>query len=198
VERFLSLCAQDNMTVAMPSTPANYFHLLRWQALSGHRKPLIIFTPKSMLRLKAATSMVTGFTGGSFQPVIGDPGQVDPAGVRRVILCAGKIYYDLAAQRPAEGHHDTALIRVERLYPLPAQEILAETARYPAGAEVVWAQEEPLNMGAWPTLALHLPALLGRPVRPVSPPASSAPARGSAVAHTAEHKTVIETALTQT
>jgi len=195
VERFLSLCAQDNMTVAMPSTPANYFHLLRWQALSGRCKPLIVFTPKSMLRLKAATSAVADFTQGSFQPVIGDPAPLDPAGIRKILLCSGKIYYDLAAKRSALGQRDTALIRVERLYPLPEEELRGMLARYPAGAEVVWVQEEPANMGAWPTMALHLGGILGRPVLPVSLPPSSAPAAGSAVAHAAEQASVIETAL---
>jgi 2-oxoglutarate dehydrogenase E1 component len=197
VERFLSLCAQDNMTVAMPSTPANYFHLLRWQVLSERRKPLIIFTPKSMLRLKTATSAVADFTQGSFQPVFGDPAPPDPAGVRRIVLCSGKIYYDLAEKRSAHGQHGTALIRVERLYPLPGAELRDQVARYPGGAEIIWVQEEPANMGAWPTLALHLPGLLGRPVRAVSLPASSAPAPGSAVVHAAEHGEVIEVALGQ-
>jgi len=194
VERFLSLCAQDNMTVAVPSTPANYFHLLRWQALSGRRKPLVVFTPKSMLRLKTATSAVADFTSGSFLPVIGDAGVTDPARVRRVLLCAGKVYYDLAGQRAADGQDGTAIARVERLYPLPAEELRAELARYPADADVVWVQEEPANMGAWPTMALHLPAIAGRVVRCVSLPASSAPAAGSAVAHKAGHQQVIETA----
>src|SRR6267154_637386 len=129
VERFLSLCAQDNMTVAVPTTPANYFHLLRWQALSGRRKPLIVFTP---------TSTAAEFTEGSFLPVIGDPRPAGPAGVRTVVLCAGKIYYDLASKRDAEGRDDIALIRVERLYPLPLGEILTELDRYPAEAEIAW------------------------------------------------------------
>jgi multifunctional 2-oxoglutarate metabolism enzyme len=197
VERFLSLCAQDNMTVAMPTTPANYFHLLRWQALSGRRKPLIVFTPKSMLRLKAATSSTADFTTGSFLPVLADPRPADPAGVRTVALCAGKIYYDLADRRAAEGRDDIALIRVERLYPLPLGEILTELDRYPAEAEIAWVQEEPTNMGAWPTMALWLPDLLERKIRLIAPPASSAPARGSSVAHAADHKTVIERALSQ-
>ena len=196
IERFLSLCAQDNMTVTLPSTPANYFHLLRWQALSGRRKPLIVFTPKSMLRLKAATSAVADFTQGSFLPVTGDPAPLDPAGVRKVVLCSGKIFYDLDAKRSAHGQRDTALIRVERLYPLPAAEIRGQIARYPADAEIVWVQEEPANMGAWPTMALHLPEVLGRPVDVVSLPPSSAPAAGSSVAHAAEHAEVVETALT--
>ncbi len=195
IERFLSLCAQDNMTVALPTTPANYFHLLRWQALSGRRKPLIVFTPKSMLRLKSATSTVAEFTRGSFLPVFGDPRPADPAGVRTVVLCAGKIYYELAGKRAAEGRDDIALIRVERLYPLPLGEILTELDRYPAEAEIAWVQEEPANMGAWPTMALWLPGLLERRIRVVSPPASSAPARGSSVAHAADHKAVIERAL---
>jgi len=197
IERFLGLCAQDNMTVAMPTTPANYCHLLRWQALSGRRAPLIVFTPKSMLRLKQATSSVADFVRGSFQPVVGDRGNLDPATVGRVLLCSGKVYYDLAAKRAAGGLADNAIVRVERLYPLAAAELQAELARYPGVEEVVWVQEEPANMGAWPTMALHLPDILGRHVRPISLPASSAPAAGSANAHAAEHRLVIDQALGQ-
>jgi multifunctional 2-oxoglutarate metabolism enzyme len=196
VERFLTLCAQDNMTVAMPSTPASYFHLLRWQALSSRVKPLIVFTPKSMLRLKAATSAMADFTTGSFRPVLSDlagaQAGVDPAGVRRVVLCAGKIYYDLAERRQATGARDIALIRVERLYPRPTQEIAAELSRYPASAEVVWVQEEPANMGSWPHMALHLPTALGRPISVVSRPASSAPASGKAKVHAAEQAAIVD------
>ena len=131
VERFLTLCAQDNMTVAMPTTPGNYFHLLRWQGLSGRHKPLIVFTPKSMLRLKAAASPVTDFTTGSFRPLIGSAQESD-ADVRRVVLCSGKVYYDLAARRrELQRATDTAIVRVERLYPLPVSELCAELARYP-------------------------------------------------------------------
>ena len=197
IERFLGLCAQDNMTVAMPTTPANYCHLLRWQALSGRCAPLIVFTPKSMLRLKQATSSVADFAQGSFQPVVGDRGNLDPAAVGRVLLCSGKVYYDLAAKRAAGGLADHAIVRVERLYPLAATELQAELARYPGAEEVVWVQEEPANMGAWPTMALHLPDILGRHVRPITLPASSAPAVGSANAHAAEHRLVIEQALGQ-
>jgi multifunctional 2-oxoglutarate metabolism enzyme len=195
IERFLTLCAQDNMTVAVPSTPANYFHLLRWQALSPRIKPLIVATPKSMLRLKAATSAVSDFTSGSFRPVLGEPEPLDAAAVRRVLLCSGKVYYDLAQQRSVAGQTDIAILRVERLYPLPAEEIVAEVAKYPAAAEVTWVQEEPANMGAWPYMALHLPALLGRPIGSVTLPASSAPAIGSAKAHAQEHARLVEIAL---
>ena len=194
VERFLSLCAQGNMTVAIPTTPGNYFHLLRWQGLSGRHKPLIVFTPKSMLRLKAATSAVGEFTSGSFRPLISDPG-VDPAAVRRVLLCAGKVYYDLAARRQQTGRTDTAIVRVERLYPLPVSELHTELARYTGAESVTWVQEEPANMGAWPTFALKLPLHLGRPVGVVSLPASSAPAAGSAAQHAASHKELIEAAI---
>jgi len=194
IERFLSLCAQDNMTVALPSTPASYFHLLRWQALSDVLKPLIVFTPKSLLRLKAAVSRTAEFTSGSFAPVLADPEPADPAGVRRVLLCSGKIYYDLADRRRAAGATDTALIRVERLYPLPVPELTAEIARYPAAAEVVWVQEEPANMGAWPFMAMHLPGVLGRRLGVVSRRASSAPASGSARAHAAEQAAILDAA----
>jgi multifunctional 2-oxoglutarate metabolism enzyme len=203
VERFMALCAQDNMTVAMPSTPASYFHLLRWHVLSDRIKPLVVFTPKSMLRLKTAVSAVADFTSGTFRPVISDPALTGPAGeevfdaarVRRVLLCTGKIYYDLAEKRRAEGRQDVALVRVERLYPLPAEEIAAELGRFPNAAEVVWVQEEPVNMGAWPYVAMHLPARLGRGVGVVALPESSAPASGSAKAHAAEHANLVTTAL---
>jgi multifunctional 2-oxoglutarate metabolism enzyme len=197
IERFLSLCAQDNMTVAVPTTPANYFHLLRWQVLSPRIKPLIVATPKSALRLKAATSPVADFTVGSFRPVLGEQSELDDAAVRRVLLCSGKVYYDLAQRRQADGLADIAIARAERLYPLPADELAAEIARYPAAEEVVWVQEEPANMGAWPYMALQLPGILGRPVSLVSPPASSAPAGGSARAHAEEQARLVEVALSR-
>jgi len=196
VERFLSLCAEDNMTVAMPTTPGNYFHLLRWQGLSGRHKPLIVFTPKSMLRLKAATSAVSEFTTGPFRPLIGagSSGSSD-AEVRRVLLCAGKVYYDLAARQRETGRTDTAIVRVERLYPLPAVELRAELGRYPNAESVTWVQEEPANMGAWPTMALKLPRAVNREVGVISLPASSAPAAGSAAKHASSHREIIEMAI---
>jgi len=195
VERFLSLCAQGNMTVAVPTTPANYFHLLRWQGMSGRSKPLIVFTPKSMLRLKAATSPVSAFTTGTFQPLLESVAHAVPDGsVRRVLLCAGKIYYDLVAQASSAGTGDVAVVRVERLYPLPVAELQAELSRYPA-ATVTWVQEEPANMGAWPTMALKLPSVLSRPVDLVSLPASSAPATGSAKTHATTHASLVQEAL---
>jgi 2-oxoglutarate dehydrogenase E1 component len=199
VERYLQLCAEHNMTVAMPTTPANYFHLLRWQALSAHHRPLVVFTPKSMLRLKAATSKAEEFTDGAFAPVFADPEPLDAQRVRRVVLCTGKLFYDLAAARRKRGITDTAIVRVERLYPLPAEEIVAAVAGYPNAGDLVWAQEEPANMGAWSYMALHLPEQLAatgdeRTLRRVSRPASASPAVGSWRVHEAEQAALIKAA----
>ena len=191
-ERFLQLCAENNMTVAMCSSPANYFHLLRRQGLSPVRRPLVAFTPKSLLRLKAAVSEIAEFTEGTFQPVLPDPGA--GSDVSRVLLCAGKIYYDLAAHREKSGRHDVAIVRVEQLYPLPAEEIAAELAKYP-DAQVVWVQEEPANMGGWPFMALNLPEHLGgRALMLASRKASASPAVGSHAVHEAQQAEVVATA----
>ncbi|GLX01786.1 multifunctional oxoglutarate decarboxylase/oxoglutarate dehydrogenase thiamine pyrophosphate-binding subunit/dihydrolipoyllysine-residue succinyltransferase subunit [Microtetraspora sp. NBRC 16547] len=189
IERYLQLCAMDNMTVAQPTTSANYFHLLRWQTLSNRRRPLIVFTPKSLLRHKGAASATSEFTSGSFRPVIGDT-TVDPSAVTRVVLCSGKIYYDLAAAREKSGRTDIAIVRIERLFPFPENPLKAELARYSADAELIWAQDEPVNMGPWPYLTLKTterPELLdGRRLRRVSRAANSSPATGSHSAHDAE------------
>lgn len=200
IERFLQLCGQNNMTVAAPTLPSNYFHLLRWQVHNPHHKPLVVFTPKSMLRLKAAASKTEEFLGGSFRPVIGDE-TVDPAGVRKVVFCSGKVYYDVAAERDKRGANDTAIIRLERLYPLPGTELQAEIAKYSGVEKFVWAQEEPANQGAWPFVALnlidHLELSVGadipaaeRLVR-VSRPHSSSPAVGSNKRHQSEQQALV-------
>ncbi|MFI2299062.1 multifunctional oxoglutarate decarboxylase/oxoglutarate dehydrogenase thiamine pyrophosphate-binding subunit/dihydrolipoyllysine-residue succinyltransferase subunit [Actinacidiphila glaucinigra] len=205
IERFLQLCAQNNMTVAVPTTPANYFHLLRWQVHNPHHKPLIVFTPKSMLRLKAATSRTEEFTSGQFQPVIDDPhfasGAGRPEDVRKVVFCSGKVYYDLVAEREKRGAFDTALIRIERLYPLPGLEIQAALAPFTKAQKYVWAQDEPANQGAWPFIALnlidHLDLVLGAApdnadrLRRVSRPSSSSPAVGSAKRHQQEQEQLV-------
>jgi 2-oxoglutarate dehydrogenase E1 component/2-oxoglutarate decarboxylase len=193
IERYLALSAEDNWAVATPSTPANYFHLLRWQALSRRCKPLVVFTPKSMLRLRAATSPTDDFTSGTFRPVLTDPRQPDPAGVRRIVLCAGKVYYELDKAREATGAGDTAILRVERLYPLPGDELREALAEYPDADDVVWVQEEPANQGAWPFIALNLPEHLDgeRRLRRVSRQASASPAAGSQTSHDAEHKKLL-------
>ncbi|TDT38301.1 2-oxoglutarate dehydrogenase E1 component [Streptomyces sp. BK208] len=199
-ERFLQLCAQNNMTVAMPTLPSNYFHLLRWQVHNPHHKPLVVFTPKSMLRLKAAASKAEEFTTGQFRPVIGDD-SVDAAAVKKVVFCAGKVYYDLDAERKKRGLTDTAIIRIERLYPLPGAELQAEIAKYPNAEKYLWAQEEPANQGAWPFIALnlidHLDLAVGADVphgerlRRISRPHGSSPAVGSAKRHQAEQEQLV-------
>ncbi len=200
IERFLQMCAEDNMTVAMPSTPASYFHLLRWHAYHEPRRPLIVFTPKSMLRLKAAASAVEDFTSGRFRPVIPETeGGIDPAGVRRVLLCSGKIYYDLLAERAkraTSGGEQVAIVRVEQLAPLAANEIAEAVAAYP-DAQILWVQEEPANQGPWPFMALNLPAhLSGRQLVCVSRAASASPATGSHKKHDLEQRALVERALT--
>ncbi|MEU2425270.1 multifunctional oxoglutarate decarboxylase/oxoglutarate dehydrogenase thiamine pyrophosphate-binding subunit/dihydrolipoyllysine-residue succinyltransferase subunit [Streptomyces sp. NPDC007851] len=200
IERFLQLCAQNNMTVAMPTLPSNYFHLLRWQVHNPHHKPLVVFTPKSMLRLKAAASKAEEFTSGEFRPVIGDS-SVDPNAVRKVVFCTGKVYYDLEAERQKRGETDTAIIRLERLYPLPGAELQAEVNKYPNAAKYLWVQEEPANQGAWPFIALnlidHLDLAVGADVpagerlRRISRPHSSSPAVGSAKRHQAEQEQLV-------
>jgi 2-oxoglutarate decarboxylase len=199
-ERFLQMAAENNMTVAMCSSPANYFHLLRRQGLSPVRRPLIAFTPKSLLRLKAAVSEIEDFTTGTFQPVLpnrpgADGAGVDASGVTRVLLCSGKVYYDLAAARDAQGRQNVAILRLEQLYPLPVNELQSELAKYPS-AEIVWVQEEPANMGGWPFIGLNLPEHLGgRSLRKVTRRSSASPAVGSHSVHEAQQQDIVNTAL---
>ncbi|MEU4687602.1 multifunctional oxoglutarate decarboxylase/oxoglutarate dehydrogenase thiamine pyrophosphate-binding subunit/dihydrolipoyllysine-residue succinyltransferase subunit [Actinoplanes sp. NPDC023714] len=199
-ERFLQLCAQDNMRVANPTTPANYFHLLRRQALSPKRKPLVVFSPKSLLRHKLAVSSVSDFTEGTFQPVLADAGvngtRLDAAAVKRVLLCSGKVYYDLFQARADRGITDTAIIRMEQIYPLPVEELKALLSQYPNAEDFAWVQEEPANQGAWSFVALNLlEHLEGVRLRRISRPAAAAPAVGSAKMHDAEQAALIEAAL---
>ncbi|GAA3682381.1 multifunctional oxoglutarate decarboxylase/oxoglutarate dehydrogenase thiamine pyrophosphate-binding subunit/dihydrolipoyllysine-residue succinyltransferase subunit [Arthrobacter ginkgonis] len=196
IERFLQMCAEDNMFVANPSTGANHFHLLRRQAYHRPRKPLIIFTPKQLLRLKAAACSVEEFTQGGFQEIIPDTAQLDAAQVDRVLLVSGRLYYDLAAARQKANDTRTAIIRVEQLYPLPTEQIKAELAKYP-NADLVWAQDEPANQGPWPFIGLNLVPELDRPVRLVSRSASAATSTGSHKRHDAELATLLQQAFTR-
>ncbi len=190
IERYLQLCAQSNMTVSMPSTPASYFHLLRRQAYARPRRPLVVFTPKSMLRNKHAVSPVEDFTSGHFQPVIPDTA-IDANRVDRVIACAGKVYWDLLAQREKIGDTRTAIIRAEQLYPLDARYWHEALSPFP-GAEFVWVQEEPANQGAWGHLLLSLPEAIGvDTMRLVSRPASASPSTGSSKAHAAQQEALM-------
>ena len=200
IERYLQMCAQDNMLVAQPSTPASYFHLLREHTYHRPRRPLIVFTPKQLLRLKAACSPVEDFTSGTFQPVIGE---VDDAvlataqdqGVDRVLLCSGRVYYDLLAHRTKTGDTSTAIVRLEQLYPLESSAIAEALAPF-SGAELVWVQDEPANQGMWPYLALNLPTDLTGGVLPtlVSRPEAAAPAVGTAGVHRAQQEEIIRQA----
>lgn len=198
IERFLQMCAEDNMTVAYPSTPASYFHLLRRQAYARPRRPLIVFTPKSMLRLKAAASPVEDFTTGTFRPVLPDRATLDKGAVTRVLLASGKVVYDLEAARDKAGDTQTAIVRVEQLAPVPSEQIAAELAQYP-NADVVWVQDEPQNQGAWPFMALNLPAGLAehgenRVLRVVSRKPSASPATGSSKRHAEQQAELIAAA----
>jgi len=195
IERFLSLCAEGSMTVAVPSTPANYFHLLRRHALDGVERPLIVFTPKSMLRNKVATSAVEDFIDDSkFLSVIDDV-EVDPAGVRKVLLTSGKLYWELVAERAKRGVNDVAIVRIEQYYPLPKDKLKTAMARYTGVQQVLWVQEEPENQGAWPFFGLNLPRrcpdIFPRPLDVVSRRPMAAPASGSSKVHDVEQKAII-------
>ena len=196
IERYLQLAAEDNMTISRPSTPASYAHLLRRQAYARPRRPLIVFTPKSMLRLKGATSEVADFTSGSFQPVLDDASIQDPNTVRRVLLHSGKLHYDLLAElEKRDDASSFALVRLEQFYPLPTEELTGVLARYP-GAQLVWVQDEPENQGAWPFLNQELAKYLDRPLYVVSRPAAASPAAGSTKVSAAQQALLIEQALT--
>ncbi|GAB3809660.1 multifunctional oxoglutarate decarboxylase/oxoglutarate dehydrogenase thiamine pyrophosphate-binding subunit/dihydrolipoyllysine-residue succinyltransferase subunit [Kribbella italica] len=198
IERFMALCAENAMTVAQPSTPASYFHLLRRHTLGEEHNPLIVFTPKQLLRRKEAVSQPDELTSGTFRPILGDAeAEATAATVERVILSSGRIAYDLFAERKKTETDkiSTAVIRVEQLYPLPAEEIKAELAKYPNATEVRWVQDEPANQGPWPFMALNLTEHLGgKPFYRVSRPAMSATSVGSMGAHQAEQQTLLKQA----
>ncbi|GAB1508855.1 multifunctional oxoglutarate decarboxylase/oxoglutarate dehydrogenase thiamine pyrophosphate-binding subunit/dihydrolipoyllysine-residue succinyltransferase subunit [Actinophytocola sp. KF-1] len=197
IERWLQLCAEGSMTVAVPSTPANYFHLLRRHALDGVQRPLVVFTPKSMLRNKAAVSSVEDFTEEArFNAVLDDPVHPNPADVRKLLLVSGKLYYELAHEREARGATDVAIVRLEQLYPVPVKRLGAIFEKYSGVDEVRWCQEEPANQGSWPFYGLHLRELypdLPKLVR-VSRRVMSAPSAGSGKVHEVEQREIIEKA----
>jgi 2-oxoglutarate decarboxylase len=200
IERYLQLAAENNMTLARPSTPASYFHLLRRQAYARPRRPLVVFTPKSMLRLRGATSDVADFTHGRFEPVLDDKrlAGADKGAVRRILLHSGKIHYDLLAElekRP-DAANQIALVRLEQFYPLPTPDLQPVLDLYP-NAELVWVQDEPENQGAWPFIDVELVKHLnGRTIRVVSRAASASPATGSSKVSAAQQTALIEKALT--
>ena len=194
IERYLALCAEQNMTVAQPSTPASYFHLLRWHMMNPARRPLIVFEPKSMLRLKAAASALTDFTAGTFKPLISDPTVTNAT---RVIFCSGKIYWDLVAERAKLNETSTAIIRIEQLYPFPLHAFMEVAHAHPQ-ANLLWVQDEPANQGPYPFIALNtLEALDGRTLRRISRRATASPATGSSHLHEEEQHALMTEAFTR-
>ncbi len=198
LERYMQLCAEQNMQVLVPSTPSQIFHLLRRQMLRPLRKPAIVITPKSLLRHKEAVSTMEELTNGAFRTVIGEVDKLDAKKVKRVVLCSGKIYYELMAYRREQEIKDIAVVRIEQLYPFPRDAFRAELAKYPNAKEVVWCQEEPRNQGAWYWFASrqHLINVLGpkQKLLLVSRPASASPAVGYYAKHNAQQKAVLENA----
>ena len=200
IERFLQVCAEGSMTVAQPSTPANYFHLLRRHAHDGIHRPLIVFTPKSMLRNKAAVSDIAEFTEMKFRSVLEEPtydvGDGDRSKVKRILLVSGKLYYELVARKAKDNRDDIAIVRVEQLYPIPRYRLPATLDTYPNVEEYFWVQEEPANQGAWPTFGLDLPELVPRlkNIKRISRRAMSAPSSGSAKVHAVEQQEILDEA----
>uniref|UniRef100_UPI00359C4477 multifunctional oxoglutarate decarboxylase/oxoglutarate dehydrogenase thiamine pyrophosphate-binding subunit/dihydrolipoyllysine-residue succinyltransferase subunit n=1 Tax=Nocardioides campestrisoli TaxID=2736757 RepID=UPI00359C4477 len=191
IERFLTMCAEDAMVVAQPSTPASHFHLLRTHSLGEEHRPLIVFTPKSMLKRKEAASQPSDFTEGTFRPFIGDD-EADPAAVETLLLCSGRVTWDLVVERrKREDGAKFAIGRVEQLYPRPVEDIKAEIAKYPNLKKVRWVQDEPRNMGPWPHYALNVWPELDVDVEPVTREASASPSVGTLKRHTEEQKNLI-------
>ncbi|MDE2220579.1 MAG: 2-oxoglutarate dehydrogenase E1 component [Gammaproteobacteria bacterium] len=198
LERFLQLCAENNMQVCVPSTPAQMFHMLRRQMLRPLRKPLIVMTPKSLLRHEQSVSALAELSGGGFATVIDDVDAPAPAGVRRIVFCSGKVYFDLLQARRTEALAGVAIVRIEQLYPFPAAEYAAVLARYPNAADLIWCQEEPQNQGAWFQIRHRLQEQAGeaRLVHYAGRAPAAAPATGLARIHATEQRELVQTALT--
>ncbi len=201
LERFLQLWAEGSMTIAVPSTPASYFHLLRRHAMDGVMRPLIVFTPKSMLRNKAAVSDIKDFTEAKFRSVLEEPTYEDGIGdrskVTRILLTCGKIYYELAARKAKDNRDDIAIVRIEQLAPLPKRRLAETLDRYENATEFFWVQEEPANQGAWPRFGLELPELLPdrlTGLKRSSRRAMSAPSSGSSKVHAVEQQEILDEA----
>ena len=197
LERFLQLAAEDNIQITNPTTPAQYFHLLRRQVLSKWRKPLIVMTPKWLLRMPSAVSPLADLASGTFRRVLPDSLDLPAAAIRRVLLCSGKIYYDLVGRRHEAGRTDVAIVRLEQLYPLPEKQLEEVLAVYPPGTPVTWVQEEPENMGAWRFVRVHWgESLFGRhPFDGLSRPSSASPATGSHRSHDIEQNKILTRAV---
>jgi len=200
LERFLQLCAEHNIQVCVPTTPAQVFHMLRRQVKRPLRKPLVVMTPKSLLRHKLAVSTLEDLCEGSFQTVIGETDNLDPAKVVRVVMCSGKVYYDLLQQRRADERDDIAIVRIEQLYPFPEEELAAALAPYTNATDVVWCQEEPMNQGAWYPSQHHMRRVLfghnsSIYLRYAGRDASAAPAGGYMSVHLEQQERLVKEAL---
>ncbi|MDE2272305.1 MAG: 2-oxoglutarate dehydrogenase E1 component, partial [Xanthomonadaceae bacterium] len=197
LERYLQLCALDNMQVCVPTTPAQMFHMLRRQMLRDCRKPLVVLTPKSLLRHKLAVSSLDDLEHGRFHLVIADQRVNTGKQVKRVVLCSGKVYYDLFEEAEKRKIADVAIVRVEQLYPFPRAEVVKELEKYPAAKEVIWCQEEPQNQGAWFQIRHHLQACVDghRSLHYAGRMRSPAPACGYYNTHIAEQQALVKQAL---
>ncbi len=197
LERFLQLCAENNLQVCYPTTPAQYFHLLRRQVRPRMERPLIVMTPKSLLRLPAATSSIEQLASGGFQPLIEDSEVKDVSAIEKIVLCSGKVFYDLSEGRKKSGETRVSIIRLEQFYPFPLARLRELVSRYPNAKQLVWAQEEPQNMGGWTFVEPRLEKLVPACERPIyiGRPASASPATGSYAVHQAEQAKLIHDAL---
>jgi 2-oxoglutarate dehydrogenase E1 component len=197
LERYLQLCAENNMQVCYPTTPAQYFHLLRRQVKQEIVRPLVVMTPKSLLRLPAASSSIADLTSGGFQPVIDDTNVKDRNAVKRVVLCSGKVFYDLATAKQKTDDERVAIVRLEQFYPFPKSTLHEIFASYPNATQLFWCQEEPQNMGGWHFVAERLEGLMANAPRPryVGRTASASPATGSYAIHELEQRQIIDRAL---
>ena len=197
IERFLQLCSSQNMQVCVPSTPAQMFHLLRRQMVRNCRKPLVVITPKSLLRHKECTSSLDDLAGGFYQRVLPEVDEIDPKNVKYILLCSGKVYYELLHERRAMKRNDIAIVRVEQLYPFPGPELNHVLKPYKNATELVWVQEEPKNQGAWDFVKPRIPAMLSKPwgLSYVGRESSSAPAVGSAKLHGVQQRDLVSRAI---
>jgi 2-oxoglutarate dehydrogenase E1 component len=198
LERFLQLSAQHNIQVCVPTSPAQMFHLLRRQMIRNYRKPLVVMTPKSLLRYRLATSSLDELADGRFHPVIDEIDSIDPADVVRVVLCSGKVYYDLLEARRARGLSDIAVLRIEQLYPFPKEQLVETVAPYATAKQFIWCQEEAQNQGAWDQVKHRFAEILpeNRHICYVGRPSSAAPAVGQRSVHVEQQERLIDEALT--
>ena len=197
-ERYLQLCAEHNMQVCVPSTPAQVYHMFRRQMLRSFRRPLIVMTPKSLLRLPAAASAIDELTNGGFRPLIDDAQVGDANTVERIVFCSGKVFYDLADARKKSGEERVAIIRVEQFYPFPVSAVQNAISKYLNAKDLVWCQEEPKNMGAWTFMEGRFEDLIpgGDRLRYVGRAESPSPATGNYAVHTQEQGRLVSEAIT--